>query len=177
MHSSENGDDENKKNNHEFEVLGIDHIAIVPRNAGESERFFVEMLGLGLNGREEVRHEKVEVTMLRTSSIGDLAEQTRQGNQEQEVGPNNAGAKSGEAKIELLTGTEEDSVVSRFLRQRGGGVHHIALRVSDVEQAWKYLSSQGVPVIGEGVRRGAHGTKVLFIHPRATGGVLIELVE
>ena len=79
--------------------------------------------------------------------------------------------------IELLEPLSESSPVARFLSQRGPGIHHIALRVSDIRKALNQLKASGARLIDEIPRTGAGGCLVAFIHPSATGGVLVELVE
>jgi methylmalonyl-CoA epimerase len=84
---------------------------------------------------------------------------------------------TGESRIELLEPTSNDSPVARFLSKRGPGIHHIALRVDNIRAALSRLSASGARLIDETPRIGAGGCLVAFIHPSATGGVLVELVE
>lgn len=79
--------------------------------------------------------------------------------------------------IELLEPTAQDSVVAKFLAKRGGGIHHICYRVKGIESVMARLKAEGVRVLDEVPRAGAHGCKVAFIHPSAAGGVLVELSE
>ncbi|MCY0897951.1 MAG: methylmalonyl-CoA epimerase [Firmicutes bacterium] len=80
-------------------------------------------------------------------------------------------------RMELLAPTSSDSPVARFLAKRGPGLHHLAFRVGDIDAIVARLVSEGVRMIDEVPRPGAHGTRVAFIHPAATGGILVELVE
>jgi methylmalonyl-CoA/ethylmalonyl-CoA epimerase len=82
----------------------------------------------------------------------------------------------GETSIELISPRGNDSL-ARFLERRGAGLHHVAVEVEGIEEALKLLKGLGVPLIDEAPRRGARGHKVAFVHPKATGGVLVELVE
>jgi methylmalonyl-CoA/ethylmalonyl-CoA epimerase len=82
----------------------------------------------------------------------------------------------GETSIELISPRGNDSL-TRFLEKRGPGLHHVAVEVEGIENALHLLKSLGVPLIDEAPRRGARGHKVAFVHPKATGGVLVELVE
>jgi methylmalonyl-CoA/ethylmalonyl-CoA epimerase len=84
---------------------------------------------------------------------------------------------AGSQRIELVAPAAPDSPVSRFLETRGGGLHHTAYRVDDLAAALRALAAKGVRLIDEAPRPGAHGTSIAFVHPRSTGGVLIELVE
>ncbi|HXF42424.1 MAG TPA: methylmalonyl-CoA epimerase, partial [Pyrinomonadaceae bacterium] len=84
---------------------------------------------------------------------------------------------TGESRIELLEPISNDSPISKFLEKRGAGIHHIALRVKDIESALEQLKSSGMRLIDESPKIGAEGSKIAFIHPSSTGGVLLELVE
>jgi methylmalonyl-CoA epimerase len=84
---------------------------------------------------------------------------------------------SGETRVEVLQPTRPDSPVGRFLERRGPGLHHIAYRVPDLRGALARLHGEGVELIDREPREGAHGRRIAFLHPRSTGGVLIELVE
>jgi len=83
----------------------------------------------------------------------------------------------GESRVELLESTSPEGPVGRFLSSRGEGVHHLALVVDDLEAALERARRAGLRLIDERPREGAHGTRVAFIHPRSTYGVLLELVE
>jgi methylmalonyl-CoA epimerase len=84
---------------------------------------------------------------------------------------------AGEQRIELVEPATSDSPVSAFLAKRGGGLHHLAYRVDSVERALEALKAAGLRLIDLTARPGAHGTRIAFVHPAATGGVLTELVE
>lgn len=83
----------------------------------------------------------------------------------------------GESRIELLEPTSDDSPISKFLEKRGGGIHHIAVEVEDIDAALAKLKSHGARLIDESPRIGAEGCLVAFVHPGSTGGVLLELVQ
>ncbi len=83
----------------------------------------------------------------------------------------------GDSEIELLAPTAPDSPIARFIEKRGEGIQHIALRVDDIEAELERLKAAGVRLIDEKPRRGAGGAKIAFIHPKATGGVLLEISE
>ncbi len=82
-----------------------------------------------------------------------------------------------QSNIELLEPTSTDSVIHKFIEKRGAGIHHICLRVQQIETLLGELKKQGVRLIDDRPRPGAHNCKVAFVHPSATGGVLIELSE
>lgn len=83
----------------------------------------------------------------------------------------------GGVKVELLEPLSADSPVGKFIAKRGPGLHHVAYRVPNIVKELEKLKADGVQLIDEKPRRGAHGTKIAFLHPSETGGVLTELVE
>lgn len=131
--------------------LGIDHIGIAVTDLAAATELYGTALGFEISGGETLAERGVEVRFVAT---GD-----------------------GTSRIELLGATREDSEISAFLAKRGEGIHHICLRVEDIDAAVREISSRGARVIGSGIQSGAHGTRVAFLHPKSTGGVLIELVE
>lgn len=84
---------------------------------------------------------------------------------------------AGDGKLELLQPLGPDTPVGRFLAKRGPGLHHIAYRVPDIEAALRAAEARGLELVDRSPRPGAHGHRVAFLHPRSTGGVLVELVE
>jgi methylmalonyl-CoA/ethylmalonyl-CoA epimerase len=83
----------------------------------------------------------------------------------------------GESKIELLEPTSPESPVAKFLEKNGPGTHHVAYEVADIEAAIASLTAQGVRMIDQAPRGGAHGAKIAFIHPKSSGGVLTEICQ
>ena len=83
----------------------------------------------------------------------------------------------GETNLELVQSTEPDGVMKKFIEKRGEGIHHIAFEVEDIDQALEELKAKGVPLIDQQARPGAHQTRVAFLHPKGTNGILIELVQ
>jgi methylmalonyl-CoA/ethylmalonyl-CoA epimerase len=83
----------------------------------------------------------------------------------------------GESKIELLEPTSPDSPVAKFLEKSGPGIHHVAYEVKDVEAAIADLKAKGARMIDETPRNGAHGTRIAFVHPKSSNGVLTELCQ
>ncbi len=131
----------------------IDHIGIAVGSLADSLAFFRDALGLELDRPEEVASQRVRAHFLFTAD-----------------GPDGA-------KIELLEATADDSPVAKYIAKRGAGLHHLALRVDDLTAALAELKARGVRLIDETPRPGAHGTRVAFIHPSSTHGILVELVE
>ena len=128
-------------------IDGVDHIAIAVNSLEESLEFYQKALGLHLEGIEVVEAQKVRVALL----------------------------KVGESRIELLEPTSEDSPISGFLAKRGPGLHHIALATTQLQSRLDKLDSDGVRLIDRKAKIGAEGKQIAFVHPKASGGVLMEL--
>jgi methylmalonyl-CoA/ethylmalonyl-CoA epimerase len=129
----------------------LDHIGIAVANLDEALAFYRDALGLEVEHSEEVASQKVRATFV--------------------------GLQPGQAGIELLEATAEDSAIGKFVARRGPGLHHITLRVDDIRAALAMLKARGIRLIDETPRPGAHGAQVAFIHPSAAHGVLVELVQ
>lgn len=127
----------------------INHIGIAVKSLEESLPFYRDNLGMSFAGIETVAEQKVRVAMLQV----------------------------GESKIELLEPTAEDSPVARFIEKNGAGIHHIAYEVEDIEVAIAKLVAEGARMIDEQPRCGAHDTRIAFLHPKSSGGVLTELCQ
>lgn len=127
----------------------IDHIGVAVADLEKTIRVYREQLGLEFKGIEEVEEQKVRVAFFPV----------------------------GESKIELLESTDPEGPVGKFIEKKGEGVHHVSLRVADIESEIKRLKEKGVALLDEKPRYGAGGAKIAFIHPKSTGGVLIELCE
>lgn len=131
-----------------LKIKKIDHVAVAVPSIDEALAKYHAVFGLDVAQRELVTSQKTEAALL---PIGD-------------------------GNIELIEPKGNDGL-QKFLDKRGPGLHHIAVEVEGIENALALLKSLGVPLIDETPRVGARGHKVAFVHPRATGGVLIELVE
>lgn len=127
----------------------LDHVGIAVQNLVEALDFFRDSLGLEVDASEEVVSQGVTAHFLR-------------------VGP---------SRLELLEPTTEDSVIARFLERRGPGLHHITLRVDDLDQVLSHLKTRGVRLVDQAPRLGAEGARIAFIHPSSAQGVLVELKE
>ena len=130
-------------------IKKVDHIAVAVTSIEEAVRFYQDVLGLTLEGVEAVAGQKTRVGFLRV----------------------------GETKIELIEPIGPDSPLAGFLETRGPGLHHIALVVDDLEKELEAFREKGASMIDRAPKAGAHGAKVAFVHPRSSGGVLIELYE
>lgn len=131
-------------------VIGIDHIGIAVNNLDEAISLYRDVLGLKLEGVHAVEEQKVLVASFSTG---------------------------GETRIELLEPTERESPVAKFIERRGEGVHHIALKVRNIEAVLKELKGKGLKLVDEKPRIGVGGAKIAFIHPKSTRNVLLELCE
>ena len=127
----------------------IDHLGIAVKDLDVVRAFYTEKLMLPCEGEEVVAEQKVRVAFLPV----------------------------GETNIELLESTSPDGPVAKFIEQKGEGIHHVAIRVGNIEEALASLKARGVRLIDEKPRIGAHGAKIAFIHPKESHGVLIELCE
>jgi methylmalonyl-CoA/ethylmalonyl-CoA epimerase len=131
-----------------MKIKRISHVAIAVPDIDASLAKLQQVLGLAVESREVVASQKVEAALL---PLGDAA-------------------------VELIQSKGNEGV-ERFLQTRGPGLHHLAVEVEGIEEVLSLLASRGVQLIDQAPRIGAHGHKVAFVHPKATGGVLIELVE
>lgn len=130
--------------------MKINHLGIATKEIAEALRFWEDALGLENVHTETVEEQKVRVAMLPL----------------------------GESRVELLEPTSEDSPIAKFIEKRGsGGIHHVAVETDDIVASLAKLKAAGARLIDETPRIGAEGCLVAFVHPAATGGVLLELVQ
>jgi len=129
--------------------MKINHLGIATKGIDEALKFWQDALGLENVHTEEVAEQKVRVAMLPI----------------------------GETKIELLEATSDDSPIAKFIEKRGGGIHHIAVEVENIEESLAKLKANGARLIDEQPRVGAEGCLVAFVHPSSTNGVLLELIQ
>lgn len=129
-------------------IKHISHIGIAVQDLDEAIAFY-QKLGLQLEGTEEVPSQMVKVAFF---PVGDT-------------------------RIELLAPTSEESPIAKFIEKRGEGIQHLAFAVDDLPEALKYSEEEGIRLIDKEPRPGAHGAKIAFLHPKSTGGVLIELCK
>ena len=131
-----------------MELKRVDHVGIAVKNLDESVQFY-ESLGFKATGYEVVAEQKVKVAFL----------------------------PCGDSELELLESTEPDGPIARFIEKNGPGIQHIAIRVDDIDKALEELKAQGVRLIDQVPRYGAGNARIAFVHPKATGGVLLELTQ
>ncbi|MFW9965853.1 MAG: methylmalonyl-CoA epimerase [Candidatus Thorarchaeota archaeon] len=127
----------------------IEHIGIAVESIDEMMAYYRDGLGLEYRGEETVEEQKVRVAFFGI----------------------------GESSIELLEPISDESPIAKFLAKRGSGIHHIAVRVDDIEEAIKQHEASGASLIDRKPRVGAHNMRIAFVHPKSTGGVLVELCQ
>ena len=132
-----------------FNVTRVDHIGIAVKDLAQAKKFYEEILGMKSTGEEVVEAQKVKVCFI----------------------------PSGDSEVELLESTSPDGPIAKFIEKNGEGIQHLALRVDNIEAALEELKAKGVRLIDEKPRYGAGGASIAFIHPKATGGILLELSE
>lgn len=133
----------------QMKILKIDHLGIAVNNMNEGKSFWSDVLGLTFEGAETVAEQKVTTAFFPV----------------------------GESEVELLESTSPDGPVAKFIEKKGTGFQHVAFRVENIEEALAELKAKGVQLIDQVPRKGAGGAKIAFLHPKATGGVLVELCE
>jgi methylmalonyl-CoA/ethylmalonyl-CoA epimerase len=129
--------------------IKIDHIAIAVTEMDSALSFWQAALGLRLGALQEVADEEVEIAVLETEN----------------------------AHIELVRPTTDDSGIARYIAKKGTGMHHVCLAVEDIDAALQQIASAGCELINEIPRTRDNGTRYAFVHPKSTGGVLVELYE
>jgi methylmalonyl-CoA/ethylmalonyl-CoA epimerase len=133
-----------------LKIKKIDHVAVCVSDIDEAAARWRAVFGLEGRERETVTSQKTEAILLPVAEDG--------------------------TQVELISPRGNEGL-ARFLEKRGPGLHHVAIEVEGIESALALLKGLGVPLIDEAPRKGARGHKVAFVHPKATGGVLVELVE
>ncbi|RTZ98040.1 MAG: methylmalonyl-CoA epimerase [Deltaproteobacteria bacterium] len=132
-----------------MEILKIDHLGIAINSIEDGKKFWTDVLGLACEGTETVEPQQVTTAFFPV----------------------------GESEVELLESTSPEGPVAKYIDKRGQGIQHVAFRVKDIEAALSELKAKGVRLIDEIPRKGAGGARIAFLHPKATGGVLVELCE
>ena len=132
-----------------MKILGIEHIGIAVNNIDESAPFWKHVLNISHRITETVETENV------TTDIYD----------------------TGKGKVELLESLGSDSTIQKFIEKRGPGIHHVCFEVDNIYSAIKELKDNNIYTINDEPTIGAEGYKIVFIHPKNTGGVLVELAE
>jgi methylmalonyl-CoA/ethylmalonyl-CoA epimerase len=139
-----------------MKVIGINHIGIAAKDPEKAKWFFTEVLGLPYLGEELVREQATRTVMFQSSLLPSKAD----------------------ARLELLLNEEgKDGPIKKFIDGRGGGIHHLALQVENISDSLRELKALNIELIDQEPRAGAHQTLIAFVHPRSTGGILLELVQ
>lgn len=129
--------------------MGIEHVGVAVKNLDEAIGVYQNILGFRLEGVHVLNERKVKVAFL---------------------------SSGGETRIELLEPLGADSPVAKFLENRGEGIHHIAVKVENIEAVLEDFKRKGVVLVDDKPRIGAEGAKIAFVHPKSTKGVLLELI-
>ena len=132
-----------------MKVLKIDHLGIAVNSVEEGKKFWSDVLGLEFEGAETVEEQKVTTAFFPV----------------------------GQSEVELLESTSPDGPVAKYIEKKGQGIQHIAFRVENIDEALEELKEKGIRLIDEKPRKGAGGARIAFLHPKATGGVLVELCQ
>ena len=132
-----------------FKIEGIEHVGIAVDDLNGISDVFGDLFGIELRSREKIDNQQV---------ITDIYE-------------------TGSGKLEFLKATDENSPISRFIDKKGGGIHHIALIVEDINAAMEHLIENNITMIDQEPKIGVEGYKIAFIHPKSTPGLLIELCQ
>jgi len=132
-----------------MKIIGIEHIGIAVNDLNTSSSFWENILNIVHTHTEDVESEGVSTKIFDT----------------------------GKGKIELLDSLDKNSPIHKFLQKRGPGIHHICLEVDNINEAISELKNSKIDILNDSPSIGAEGYKIVFIHPRSTGGVLVELAE
>jgi len=132
-----------------FKTLKVDHIGIAVKDLEQAKKFYTEVLGMTVMGEETVEQQKVKVCFI----------------------------PCGDSEVELLESTAPDGPIAKFIEKNGEGIQHLALKVDNIEAAIADLKAKGVRMIDDVPRYGAGGASIAFVHPKSTGGILLELSQ
>ena len=127
----------------------IEHIGIAVKDIGKVSKFYKDVFGCQISEEMDVPERKIRIAFTEISGV----------------------------KLEFVMPTDKESVVAKFIDKKGEGIHHICFEVDDVERATAELKDKGVELVDDKPRMGAEGKKIVFIQPKSTHGVLIELKE
>lgn len=127
----------------------LEHIGIAVKNLGQANALFEKLLGKAHYKIEEVASEGVRTSFFEVNGV----------------------------KIELLEASSSNSPIAKFIDKRGEGIHHLAFEVADIKQSIEHYKQQGFELINAEAKKGADNKMICFLHPKSTGGVLIELCQ
>jgi len=130
--------------------VGVDHVGFAVKNLDEAISVYQDLLGFRVEGVHTLTERKVRVAFVSTG---------------------------GDSRLELLEPLDRESTIAKFVEARGEGIHHVAMRVKGIETILEEFKRKGVVLIDEKPKAGAEGSKIAFVHPKSTCGVLLELVE
>ncbi len=132
-----------------IKIVRLEHVGIAVKGLDSGNRIFSKILGKDHYKTETVESEKVNTSFFQ----------------------------AGDSKIELLEGTDDTSVINKYIEKRGEGIHHLAFEVEDIQAAHAYCLKEGIRVLHTEPKRGADGKMIFFLHPKDTNGVLVEFCQ
>ncbi len=130
-------------------VKRLAHIGVAVRDAEKAARTFIDVLGLDDDGREVLEDRHLQTIF----------------------------ARAGDAHVELIQSLTDDTPIATYIARRGEGIHHVCLDVEGLDEMLERCREHGIQIVGDGASPGAQGKRVAFLHPKSTGGVLVELSE
>lgn len=154
----------NESKTRSFRIIGINHLGLAPKDPSKARTFFTNVLGLGFLGEELVKEQMTNTVMIDSATAA------------------SAKIPTGRPMLEILeneTGPDgpKPGPIAKFLAKKGSGIHHVALQVDNLDAALAYMQANGIQMIDSTPRPGSHNTRIAFIHPESTGGLLVELVQ
>ncbi len=154
----------NESKTRSFRIVGINHLGLAPKDPSKARTFFTNVLGLGFLGEELVKEQMTNTVMIDSATA------------------TSAKIPTGRPMLEILEneiGSDgpKPGPIAKFLAKKGSGIHHVALQVDNLDAALACMQANGIQMIDSTPRPGSHNTRIAFIHPESTGGLLVELVQ
>lgn len=164
----------NESKTRSFRIIGINHLGLAPKDPSKARTFFTNVLGLGFLGEELVKEQMTNTVMIDSAMTNSAPTDS--------ATATSAKIPTGRPMLEILeneTGPDgpKPGPIAKFLAKKGSGIHHVALQVDNLDAALAYMQANGIQMIDSTPRPGSHNTRIAFIHPESTGGLLVELVQ
>ena len=174
----------NESKTRSFRIIGFNHLGLAPKDPSKARTFFTNVLGLGFLGEELVKEQMTNTVMIDSATTDSAMIDLVMIDLAPTDSATAAGAKipTGRPMLEILeneTGPDgpKPGPIAKFLAKKGSGIHHVALQVDNLDAALAYMQANGIQMIDSTPRPGSHNTRIAFIHPESTGGLLVELVQ
>ncbi len=164
----------NESKTRSFRIIGINHLGLAPKDPSKARTFFTNVLGLGFLGEELVKEQMTNTVMIDSAMTNSAPTDS--------ATAISTKIPTGRPMLEILeneTGPDgpKPGPIAKFLAKKGSGIHHVALQVDNLDAALAYMQANGIQMIDSTPRPGSHNTRIAFIHPESTGGLLVELVQ